>query len=127
MKNRLVKILSFQEFKKIVKETPKFDENGFLKNRRDWWGLLEKKFDCPVISIRPSGRKSWNEIMLIYASGYIRDGICYLYGDFETCKSLLSDIFVEADNDELEVFKLYRFPNLNSKQWMALSEWVESF
>lgn len=64
-------ILSEEDQKKIFGKTLTF-KNGFVDEPKlDWWNLLETYWVQPLVSIRPSGRESWNEIIAIFAKGFI--------------------------------------------------------
>lgn len=99
-------------------------KNGFVaEDRIDWWSILEDYLQRPVVSVRPSGRESWNEIIVLCAKGFFKNSLVYLdYDNLEDYKTVLSDIFSEADNDEYEVFTYYRgcYPEI----WKQVEEWV---
>ena len=117
-------IISYDTFKGITGEMPVFQE-GFLVNRGDWHECLERYLNQAIISVRPSGRKSWNEIIVITTDGYIKpDGKIVLHGTLEECKQILADIFMEADNDEYEVFTFYEFENLSKNEVKQLTRWI---
>lgn len=98
--------------------------NGFIaEDRIDWWAILEDYLQRPVVSVRPSGRESWNEIIVLCAKGFLKDSLTYLdYDNLDDYKTVLSDIFSEADNDEYEVFTYYR--GCYPKIWKQVEEWV---
>ena len=93
-----VAIMSEKEFIEITGDYPEFTnsymENGFMVNSCDWLNLLEDYLKKPIVSIRPSGRDSWNEILIIFADGYIKDNKRYIAGDYDTCKETMVDIFL---------------------------------
>lgn len=119
-------ILSEEDQKKIFGKTLTF-KNGFVDEPKlDWWNLLETYWVQPLVSIRPSGRESWNEIIAIFAKGFInRDNTRVLdYGyNTEDYKAVLSSIFAEADNDEYEVFENYAGA-CSKKVWKEVEKWV---
>lgn len=101
---------------------------GFVNEPRiDWWNILEQYFGQPVVSVRQSGRPSWDEIIVLLADGSIAtDGKCLLDYDSETdLESVLSDIFREAENDEYEMFESYMpGPKCSNDVWTAVVNWV---
>ena len=78
----------------------------------------------PIVSVRPSGRENWNEIIILCAKGYIADDKSVLYYEkFEDIISVLHDIFIEADNDEYEVFECYT-STCKTSVWSEVEKWV---
>ena len=124
MKKYDVIILSKEEQKKLFGRPLKF-KNGFVDEPRiDWWNIIESYFCQPVVSIRPSGRESWNEILIIFANGFIKNDIRYLdYNTVEEFITVLTDIFMEADNDEYEVFSRYK-GTCSRNIWNQVDKWV---
>ena len=119
-------ILSEKDQKKIFGKTLTF-KNGFVDEPKlDWWNILETYWVQPLVSIRPSGRESWNEIIAIFAKGFINrnDTRVLDYGsNIEDYKTVLSSIFAEADNDEYEVFENYT-GSCSKKIWKEVEKWV---
>lgn len=123
MKNYDVTIISNDEFAKITGQQPDF-KDGFIVNDCDWWGALEKYLNKPVISIRPSGRESWHEVLILTTDGGVLQNGTGIKGNIEYVKRVLSDIFMEAENDEYEVFCNYVFPDLSAEELAELKEWL---
>lgn len=123
MKNYDVTIMSNDEFGKITGQQPDF-KDGFIANDCDWWGALEKYLNKPVISIRPSGRESWHEILILTTDGEVLQTDTAIKGNIEYVKRVLSDIFMEIEDDEYEVFHDYVFPDLSAEELAELKEWL---
>lgn len=127
MKKYNARIINKDEIRKIFNMNRDFVfSNGFAaENRIDWWGILEKYLNEPVISVRPSGRTGWNEIIILTANGYIKpDGSCVLdYKTKDELTTVLTDIFAEADNDEYEVFEQY-LATCSDEVWNEVNKWV---
>ena len=117
-------ILSKDEQKKLFGKELEFN-NGFVSEPRiDWWNILEDYLCQPVVSVRPSGRESWNEIIVMCAKGFIKNSIAYLnYNTLEDFQTVLTDIFNEAENDEYEVFESYN-GTCSKKLWKQVEDWV---
>lgn len=122
-KQYMAYVMSYEEFKEVVGENPSFSEDGFLSNTTDWWGDLEKYLDVPVVSVRPSGRTCWNEVIILTAAGKVGKKNA-INGDLAICKDIMIDIFREADNDQYEVFDQYKFPDLKKEDRKKLRNWV---
>lgn len=121
-----VVIIDQKEIEKRLGETVKFDENGFLcyKNRVDFWSEFEALFNQPVVSIRPTGRKGWDEVFILLAKGYIKGNKCVLdYDNENDIETVLLDIFQECENDEYEVFKHYK-GTCAKEVWKNVDTWV---
>ena len=87
-------------------------------------GELEKYLKEPIVSVRPSGRDSWDEIIVLTANGYIDDDKIVL--DYKTADEIievLSDIFMEADNDEYEVFEHYS-ATCSNQEWQKVNQYI---
>lgn len=123
MKNYDVTIMSNEEFAKITGQQPDF-KDGFIANDCDWWGALEKYLNRPVISIRPSERESWHEVLILTTDGGVLQNGTAIKGNIKYVERVLSDIFMEADNDEYEVFCNYVFPDLSAEELAELKEWL---
>ena len=121
-----VVVINQEELKKHFGEEVKFSK-GFLdeiNNKTDFWNELEIILNRPIISIRPSGRKGWNEIIVFLAKGWIEDGYRILdYSNADDIKNVLNDIFNEFSVDEYEVFEYYR-GSCSKKAWKEIDEWV---
>ncbi len=113
MKQRKVILITEKEFEQIVAAKPIF-QNGFCHMPKvDWWGKLEEYLLVPVISVRKDLRTSWKELFIITADVYLKNNIRHLKGSLEEIKDILQEIFMEADNDEYEVFDSYAFDDLS--------------
>lgn len=123
MKNYDVTIMSNEEFAKITGQQPVF-KDGFIANDCDWWGALEKYLNRPVISIRPSGRECWREVLILTTDGEVLQTDTAIKGNIKYVERVLSDIFMEAENDEYEVFCNYVFPDLSAEELVELKEWL---
>ena len=112
MKNYECYIISNSDVAKLSGKPVDFND-GFITNRYDdpdWHNILEAHIGKPIVSIRNTDRESWNEILVLCANGYLtNEGTPVLCGTLDYLKSVLQDIFVEADNDEYEVFECYKF------------------
>ena len=88
-------------------------EKGFMTNKAknpDWLNILERHIGKPIVSIRNTDRESWKEILVLCANGHLTDdGTPVLCGTLDYLKVVLADIFMEADNDEYEVFDCFQF------------------
>lgn len=115
--------MSNDEFGKITGQQPDF-KDGFIANDCDWWGALEKYLNKPVISIRPSGRESWHEVLILTTDGEVLQTDTAIKGNIEYVKRVLSDIFMEIEDDEYEVFHDYVFPDLSAEELAELKEWL---
>lgn len=125
MKHYEVFIMSREDQKNVLGTELTF-QNGFVSNEQlDWWGKLEDYCGQPVVSVRPSGRDGWHEIIILLAKGWIKsDGKVVLdYDTAEAIENVLSDIFAEAENDEYEVFDSYEAV-CTKKEWESVKEWV---
>lgn len=117
-------VLSEEEFQKITGEKPKFTDFGFVSNQNDWWNDLEKYLQKPIISVRPSGRPGWTQVIVLTAEGTVGEKIA-LKGHLEYIMCALHDIFAEMENDELEVLEYYEFPDLTDTERQDLKEWID--
>lgn len=110
MRNYDVFILNKSEFYSLVKKYPEFDKIGFLKQNIDYQLPLSIHFKKPVISVRPSGRSSWEEVLILCAKeGYMQNDTAVLcYQTVEEFKNIFMDIFLESDANEMEVFEQYK-------------------
>lgn len=117
-------ILSKDEQKRLFGKVLEFN-NGFVSEPRiDWWNILEDYLCQPVVSVRPSGRESWNEIIVMCAKGFIKNSIAYLdYNTLDDFQTVLTDIFNESENDEYEVFESYK-GTCSKKLWKQVEAWV---
>ena len=96
------------------------------EQRIDWWNILDRHFGQPVVMVRPAG----DQIIVSLADGSIAadDKRLLDYNSESDLKSVLSDIFKEADNDEYEVFESYApGPKCPGSVWDAIVEWVHEF
>lgn len=88
-------------------------EKGFMTNKignPDWLNILQKHIGKPVVSIRNVDRESWKEVLVLCANGHlIDDDTPVLCGTMDYLKTVLQDIFTEAENDEYEVFDCFQF------------------
>lgn len=123
MKNYDVTIISNEEFAKITGQQPDF-KDGFIVNDCDWWEALEKYLNRPVISVRPSGRESWHEVLILTTDGRVLQNGTSIKGNIKYVERVLSDIFMEAENDEYEFFHNYVFPDLSANELAELKEWL---
>ena len=126
MKKYNIIILSQKEIVEKYGKECKF-RNGFLVYDPEWDLLnkLEKDLNQPVVSVRPSGRESWREVLVITANGYIReDGIHVLdYQTKEEIITILMDIFCEGETDEYTVFEWYA-GTCPDEVWEEVRKWV---
>ena len=101
--------------------------NGFVSEPDiDWWSILEYHLCKPVVSVRPSGRPGWNEILVLTADGFIDEShkkVVLDYKTFEELITVLANIFVEIDTDEKEVLSHYT-ATCSKKVWKSVEEWV---
>lgn len=100
--------------------------NGFVHEPRlDYEQRLADKFNRPVVSVRPSGRESWNEILVFLAKGYIDDDGMFVldYKTADELKTVLADIFMEEENDEYEVFEFFK-STCDTQTWDQVKKWV---
>lgn len=90
-------------------ESLEFNNNGFICNKFDVVGVLQKRFDVPIVSIFKIDRPHWDDIYITTANGVIdKDGKCCLdYSTEDEYKEVLRDIFMESDVDEYEVYENY--------------------
>ena len=118
-------IMPYGRFKLITKELPEFDDNkGHLKNSCDWWNSLQRAIGEPLVSVRPSGRISNREILVLCANGSIGKKRISVFGDLDYCKDFLKDVFKETGRNEREMFLFYKFPDLSKKEKKQLTEWM---
>lgn len=127
MKSCYTYILSKDDQMKIFGKTLSFRDGFVNEPKLDWWNILEEHFHRPIISVRQSGRESWDEIFVFMAQGWIStDGIRILdYDNEHDLEKVLMDIFCEAENDEYEVFEQYK-GNCSKKVWDNVAKWVHS-
>lgn len=100
--------------------------NGFVQEPRlDYEQRLANKFNRPVVSVRPSGRESWNEILVFLAKGYIDDDGMFVldYKTADELETILADIFMEEENDEYEVFEFFK-STCDTQTWNQVKKWV---
>ena len=104
-------------------------KNGFpqyyKKDSPDYWNILEEHIGAPVISIREDGRYGWNEVIVLFADGYLDGDKRIIEGDLAYIIKCLQDIFTEAENDECEVFEWYDFKTDESTKESVLN-WMRS-
>lgn len=124
MKNYDVTIISNEEFGKITGQQPDFKDGFIVNDCGDWWGALEKHLNRPVISVRPSGRESWHEVLILTTDGRVLQNGTSIKGNIKYVERVLADIFMEAENDEYEVFHNYVFPDLSVNELAELKEWL---
>ena len=119
-------IIDQSELQENFGETMKF-HNGFMdehENKTDFWNELEIMLNQPIVSIRPSGRESWNEIIVLCANGYIDGDYRVLdYSEAGELEDVLIDIFNEFSVDEYEVFCHYK-STCSEEVWKEIEEWV---
>lgn len=118
-------IIDQKELQERFGEKMKFD-NGFMaqRNKTDFWNELELLLGQPIVSIRPSGREGWNEVLILLAKGSIEGDMRVLdYADESDIESVLIDIFQECENDEYEVFEYYK-GTCPDEIWKNVTEWV---
>lgn len=121
-------ILPQYEVKKICGREISFTDNGFVSyvNAPDYWNLLENHFQVPIVSIRPSGRGSWNEVIILYANGYMtKEKKLCIVGDYDYIIKSLGQIFSEMGNDELEVLSAYTFKS-SKKDLKKINKWIKN-
>lgn len=129
MRNYEVVIIGQNELQKRFGEKLIFTENGFLdssiRTKTDFYGELEKLLNRPIVSIRPSGRPEWDEVLVLLAKGYIReDGVSVLdYDNAEDIKTVLLDILQDNETDEYEVFDCYA-GTCSDEVWREVNAWV---
>lgn len=119
-------IIDIKDVEKIIHGEVKFENGFFHNNKVDWWGNLEEHFNIPIVSIRPSGRDGWNEIIILYANGHIdkeKNLRVLNYDTYEELTNVLHDIFVEAENDEYEVITNYT-STCSQETWQMVLDWV---
>lgn len=124
MKNRKIVIITEQEFKEIVGSEAHFHDGFIDMPHTDWWGKLEEHLQVPVISVRQDRRIGWQEIFVIITDGYLKNNIRHLNGELDEIKEILQDIFMEAENDEYEVFDCFAFDNLSESEVEELRDWL---
>lgn len=124
-----VAVIGQDELQRRFGEKMTFTENGFpdssIHTKTDFYGELEKLLNRPIVSIRPSGRPGWDEILVLLAKGYIReDGTSVLdYDNAEDIKTILLDIFQDNEVDEYEVFDNYA-GTCSDEVWKEVDDWV---
>lgn len=107
MKKYQMIILSNEKFKEITGELPKFSDEGFLVNQGNWLDSMETHLKVPVVSIRPSGRSEWEEVLVLTADGRIGEKKS-IYGDLKTCKTIMTSIICEVEHiQKVRIFKPY--------------------
>ena len=90
----------------------------------DFWNGIEVMLNRPIVSIRPSGRDGWDEVLVLLAKGYLEGEKRVLdYQTQDELETVLTDIFRECTNDEYEVFWHYR-STCPDEVWKAIDEWV---
>lgn len=123
-------IISLNEVGKIIGCPMKFkngfvDENCEEMRRIDYFNLLQEAIGRPIVSIRPSGRERWDEILVLCAKGKVLEGgECILdYKKEEELKRVLTDIFAEHSEDQYDVFDFYS-ATCRKKTWESVTHWV---
>lgn len=124
MKKYEIVILDGIDQKKIFGKKLSF-RNGFVNEPIiDYHNVLESYLCQPVVSVRQSGRDSCDEIIVVLAKGWIKNGKVVLdYDNAEDIKDVLTDIFTECENDEYEVFDFYE-STCSKKVWASVKRWV---
>lgn len=120
------KNISKDEQIKLFGRPLRFSYEFVDEQRIDWWNILDRHFGQPVVMVRPAG----NQIIVSLADGSIAadDKRLLDYNSESDLKSVLSDIFKEADNDEYEVFESYApGPKCSGSVWDTIVEWVHEF
>lgn len=120
------KTISKDEQIKLFGRPLRFSYEFVDEQRIDWWNILDRHFEQPVVMVRPAG----NQIIVSLADGSIAadDKRLLDYNSESDLKSVLSDIFKEADNDEYEVFESYApGPKCSGSVWDTIVEWVHEF
>lgn len=120
------KTISKDEQIKLFGRPLRFSYEFVDEQRIDWWNILDRHFGQPVVMVRPAG----NQIIVSLADGSIAadDKRLLDYNSESDLKSVLSDIFKEADNDEYEVFESYApGPKCPGSVWDTIVEWVHEF
>jgi hypothetical protein len=120
------KTISKDEQIKLFGRPLRFSYEFVDEQRIDWWNILDRHFGQPVVMVRPAG----NQIIVSLADGSIAadDKRLLDYNSESDLKSVLSDIFKEADNDEYEVFESYApGPKCSGSVWDTIVEWVHEF
>ena len=126
MRKYNVFVIDNKEIEKLCGEKLELSDGGFYSNTckgPDYWSEIEAHVGMPIVSIRPSGREGWDEFLVVCADGYIKDGVPHISGNYEYIKSCLYDIFMEAENDECEVFDNYKF-STSIKDYENLIDWM---
>lgn len=128
MKNFNVDIIEEKVFEKAVGEKPVFNIEGFLINKCDWLQKLEKHLGKVIVSVRPSGRPGWKELVVITAPGYVdaKTQRHKILASLEESRDILEALFMEFEEDEYCVFECYDFPVLTNEEFNILSTWVYS-
>lgn len=120
------KTISKDEQIKLFGRPLRFSHEFVDEQRIDWWNILDRHFGQPVVMVRPAG----DQIIVSLADGSIAadDKRLLDYNSESDLKSVLSDIFKEADNDEYEVFESYApGPKCSGSVWDTIVEWVHEF
>ena len=120
------KTISKDEQIKLFGRPLRFSYEFVDEQRIDWWNILDRHFGQPVVMVRPAG----DQIIVSLADGSIAadDKRLLDYNSESDLKSVLSDIFKEADNDEYEVFESYApGPKCSGSVWDTIVEWVHEF
>jgi hypothetical protein len=120
------KTISKDEQIKLFGRQLRFSHKFVDEQRIDWWNILDRHFGQPVVMVRPAG----DQIIVSLADGSIAadDKRLLDYNSESDLKSVLSDIFKEADNDEYEVFESYApGPKCPGSVWDTIVEWVHEF
>lgn len=120
------KTISKDEQIKLFGRPLRFSHEFVDEQRIDWWNILDRHFGQPVVMVRPAG----DQIIVSLADGSIAadDKRLLDYNSESDLKSVLSDIFKEADNDEYEVFESYApGPKCSGFVWDTIVEWVHEF
>ena len=120
------KTISKDEQIKLFGRPLRFSHEFVDEQRIDWWNILDRHLGQPVVMVRPAG----DQIIVSLADGSIAadDKRLLDYNSESDLKSVLSDIFKEADNDEYEVFESYApGPKCPGSVWDTIVEWVHEF
>lgn len=105
-------ILSNNEVEHICGKPVEFHKGfmtGNVAGTPDWLNMLQKHIGQPIVSIREVNRELWNEVLVLCSDGYLVEDKPVIRGTIDYIEDVLNDIFMEAENDEYEVFDSLQF------------------
>lgn len=133
MKHCQAYVIIEEEYKKITGETPLF-KDGFLMSIGDCWDKLERYINKPIMSVRPSGRQEWKDLIILAAPGYINEesGKRIIEAPYTYCVEFLQNVhmeklcmeFYKSKCNMLGLFSKYEFPSLSEHEFETLVRWV---